>query len=108
MIERAIPWERAAAIANAPEVEEALANFSEDSTSDNGVMVVSAVLETIQPEQPTPDLDFEDRVERATMILLGKRSDPSPGVNWECNRYFKVNRVRALMRQVLQEVGGGG
>lgn len=107
MIERSIPWERAEAIASAPDVEEALANFSEDPTKDNGVMVVSAVLETLRPEEEAENNDFEERVERATMIFLGKDKDPSPGVNWECNRYFKVNRVRSIMRKVLQEVGGG-
>lgn len=107
MLERNISWERAQAIANRAEVEEALANFSEDSTEDNGIMVVTAIMEAVKNEPEAVLSEFEERLERATMRLLGKDSDPSPGVNWECNRYWKVNRVRNLMRAILQEFLNG-
>jgi hypothetical protein len=45
---------------------------------------------------------FDARVERVAMRLLGKQADPSPGVNWFCNRAWTVNEVRALVRSALE------
>lgn len=45
---------------------------------------------------------FHDKVERVAMHLLGKKADPSPGVDWFCNRAWTVNDVRALVRSALE------
>lgn len=99
MTDRDIHWDFAKKIACDPEVDDALRNFSEDATEDNAVMLILTALEATQRER---DAHLEERVERATMQLLGKPFDPAPGVNWECNRYWKVRRARNLMRKILQ------
>lgn len=99
MTDREIDWPLAKQIACDPEVDDALRNFSEDSTEDNAVMLILIAMEAVQRRR---DAYLEERVERATMQLLGKPVDPAPGVNWECNRYWKVRRVRNLMRKILQ------
>lgn len=43
----------------------------------------------------------DDMVERATMALLGKTHDPCPGVDWHCDRQWRVNGVRRRMRVAL-------
>lgn len=40
-------------------------------------------------------------VERATMALLGKSHDTAPGIDWQCDRAWTVNKVRNLMRAAL-------
>lgn len=40
-------------------------------------------------------------VERVTMAILGKDKDPSPGVNWNVHRMWRVNDVRELVRAAL-------
>lgn len=47
---------------------------------------------------------FDQRVERATLTLLGKTEDPAPGVNWHCDRSWTVDKVRALMRIALGDL----
>ncbi len=109
MNHRETTWAEAYHVACLPEVDEALSGFSEDSTEDNAVALVRAVMGAAKCLQES---QLEERTERATMRLLGKTSDPAPGVNWKCNRYWTVRRVRNLMREILrgdifgtQEVG---
>lgn len=99
MSNREINWELAKEIACDPEVDDALRNFSDDPTEDNAIMLSLTMLEAMQRRH---DAELDARVERATMRLLGKPQDPAPGTNWECNRYWKVQRVRNLMRKILQ------
>ena len=57
-----------------------------------------------QPLYTTPPAReiSEAEVERATMALLEKDTDPSPGVDWICDRSWRVNAVRKLMRAALE------
>jgi len=45
---------------------------------------------------------FDARCERVTMGVLGKVVDPSPGVDWSCNRHWTVNDVRWVVRAALE------
>lgn len=49
----------------------------------------------------TEEAAFDAMCERVAMRILGKRKDPSPGVNWHCNRSWKVEHFRALVREAL-------
>lgn len=99
MSSRDIKWSEAHKVACDPEVHEALKLFSEDSTEDSAVALVQSILGASRQAQ---EAELDARTERATMRLLGKESDPAPGVNWKCNRYWTVRRVRNLMREILR------
>ena len=49
----------------------------------------------------TPE-GFDARCERVAMHLVGKNTDPSPGVDWICNRDWRVSDVRRLVREALE------
>lgn len=99
MNNREIDWTEAHQIACGAKVDEALRMFSEDATEDNAVALVRTVMGATRVLQ---EAQLEERTERATMRLLGKTCDPAPGVNWKCNRYWTVRRVRNLMREILR------
>lgn len=63
--------------------------------------VIRAVLEARQSERDA-EKAFNAKVERIAMHLLGKKTDPSPGVDWLCNRAWTVNDVRGLVRSALE------
>lgn len=44
-------------------------------------------------------------VEQVTMGVLGRKTDPAPGINWHCNRQWQVNDVRKSVRGALEGVG---
>lgn len=44
---------------------------------------------------------FDSLCERVSMAILGKRKDPSPGVDWHVNRSYRVNHFRQLVRDAL-------
>lgn len=55
---------------------------------------------TQQPtQQPTIT---DDMVQRATLALLDVKYDPAPGVDWHCNRHWRVSEVREHMRRALK------
>jgi hypothetical protein len=62
---------------------------------------MAASLISFTSEQPDP----ETLVEQVTMGVLGKKVDPAPGINWYCNRDWKVEDVRAAVRRAMQVAG---
>ncbi|HDR9106016.1 hypothetical protein P5X00_36400 [Paraburkholderia sp. A2RO-4L] len=62
---------------------------------------MAASLISFTSEQPDP----ETLVEQVTMGVLGKKVDPTPGINWYCNRDWKVEDVRAAVRRAMQVAG---
>lgn len=44
----------------------------------------------------------EKEIERVTMHILGKKKDPTPGIDWFCNRAWTVNEVRQLVREAIE------
>jgi hypothetical protein len=56
-----------------------------------------------QVKSSTFDYD-ETEVEILTMAVLGKERDDVPGINWQCNRQWKVDDVRALVRDGLKRI----
>jgi hypothetical protein len=46
--------------------------------------------------------NFDAMCERITLRILGKDRDPSPGVDWHCNRSWKISKVRELVRAALE------
>lgn len=49
--------------------------------------------------------EADDLVEKVAMALLGNFTDPAPGVNWQCNRQWRVNEVRQAVRTALDIAG---
>lgn len=47
-------------------------------------------------------------VESVAMALLGKDCDPAPGVDWHCNRDWRVSQVREQVRLALTKAGVPG
>lgn len=45
---------------------------------------------------------FDAKVERVSMHLLGRQTDPAPGIDWFACRTWTVNEVRALVRSALE------
>lgn len=39
------------------------------------------------------------------MGLLGKQTDPSPGINSHCDRAWRVNDFRQYVRRALEQAG---
>lgn len=62
---------------------------------------IRAVSEHRQSERDA-EKAFDAKVERIAMHMLGKKADPSPGVDWFCNRAWTVNDVRELVRSALE------
>lgn len=58
----------------------------------------AASLIRLKPAQQDP----VTLVEQVTMSVLGHRADPSPGINWQCARQWRVNDVRAAVRGALE------
>lgn len=48
-------------------------------------------------------VEADQLVEQVTMSILGKQCDPSPGVNWHCNRSWRVDDVRAAVKGALDK-----
>jgi hypothetical protein len=48
--------------------------------------------------------DSDQLVEQVAMLILGKDVDLAPGVNWHCDRAWRVNDVRQKVRQALEKV----
>ncbi|KVP39848.1 hypothetical protein [Burkholderia ubonensis] len=63
---------------------------------DTVAMVESYI--NLSPVVPSP----EQLVEQVTMSLLGKQEDPAPGINWQCNREWRVNDVRQAVWRALE------
>jgi hypothetical protein len=49
--------------------------------------------------------DSDQLVEQVAMLILGKDVDLAPGINWHCDRAWRVNDVRQKVRQALEKVG---
>ena len=58
----------------------------------------AASLISLRPAQQ----DTQTLVEQVTMSVLGQRVDPSPGINWQCARQWRVKDVRAAVRGALE------
>jgi hypothetical protein len=49
--------------------------------------------------------DSVQLVEQVSMLILGKDVDLAPGINWHCDRAWRVNDVRQQVRVALEKVG---
>lgn len=47
----------------------------------------------------------EQLVEQVAMSILGNQRDLAPGVNWRCDRQWRVNDVREHVRRALETAG---
>lgn len=52
----------------------------------------------LSPVQP----DADSLIEQVSMELLGKPKDPAPGMNWQCDRQWRVDDVRKAVRGALE------
>jgi hypothetical protein len=50
-------------------------------------------------------IESEQLVEQVAMSILGKERDLAPGVNWHCDRQWRVNDVRKRVRHALEAAG---
>ncbi|BAO53095.1 hypothetical protein KPP23_068 [Pseudomonas phage KPP23] len=46
----------------------------------------------------------KELTEKLTLALLGHETDNAPGSNWQCNRQWKIEDVRARVREVFGPV----
>lgn len=47
----------------------------------------------------------DELVEQVAMSILGKAKDLAPGINWHCDRAWRVNDVRDKVRHGLERAG---
>jgi hypothetical protein len=69
---------------------------------DGFYMLARAMLASPRSRGPQ---EVEQLVETVTMAILGKATDPAPGIDWVCARQWTVNSVRKRVRDALELAG---
>lgn len=85
-----------------PEIEPLCEVFK--STMLIQCQITSNLIEKVKTIRSSEFTFDEDDVELVTLTLLGKQRDYAPGINWHCNRQWRVNDVRERVRTSLQSL----
>lgn len=76
---------------------------NKDSLDGDGFYMLARAMLASPRSRGTQEI--EQLVETVTMSLLGKATDPSPGINWYSNRAWRVNDVRKRVHDALELAG---
>lgn len=79
-----------------------MADRHAERAGDGFFMLAKAMMHAQRSRGP---VEADQLVESVTMSILGKTTDPAPGVNWQCNRQWSVDDVRRAVRDALDTAG---